>query len=226
MNFKKYFFWLTALAQIIAIIFDIELLDKMSKSALMFGLLVYFWDRTEVQKDVKWVRYTTLAIVFTWIGDIMFVLFVKNFLFFFVGISSYFAAHIFFLFAFWKASFDEKLKFHFSLIPLLAIAYVAVMAYLIVPYLDGVIQVPVSLYALSTLLLVIFAWYRRTQTTAESFIWVILGVILIIISDSVLAINRFSTTIPFAQYVTTICFIGAYWFIINGLMKHFQSLQK
>lgn len=226
MNFKKYIFWVTAFAQIIAILFNIELLDRISKSVLMFSLLVYFWDRTDEHKDAKWVRYTTLAIVFTWIGDIMFVLYIKNFLFFFVGISSYFAAHIFFLLSFWKASYSEKLKFHFSLMPIIAIGYTILMAYLIVPYLDGVIQVPISLYALSTLVLIIFAWYRKAQTKPQSFIWVFVGVILIVISDSVLVINRFSSTIPYAQYVTTICFIVAHWLIINGLIKHFKPVDN
>lgn len=226
MNFKKYLFWLIALAQIIAILFDIELLDRISKSALMFSLLIYFWDQTESQKDSKWVRYTTLAIVFTWIGDIMFLLYVKNFLFFFAGISAYFAAHIFLLFAFSKATFSEKIKFHFSIVPLIALAYTVLMGYLIVPYLDGVIQVPISLYVLSTLFLVIYAWYRKPQTNTESFLWVFLGVILIVISDSVLAINRFSNTVPYAQYITTICFIVAHWLIINGLIKHFKPVEK
>lgn len=226
MNFKKYLFWLIALAQIIAILFDIELLDRVSKSALMFSLLIYFWDRTESQKDIKWVRYTTLAIVFTWIGDIMFVLYIKNFLFFFAGISAYFAAHIFLLFAFVKATFSKKIKFHFSIVPLIALAYTILMGFLIVPYLDGVIQVPVSLYVLSSLTLIIFAWYRKPQTNLDSFLWVIIGVVLIIISDSILAINRFSTTIPYAQYVTTVCFIVAHWLIINGLIKHFKPSVK
>lgn len=226
MNLKKYLFWLTALAQIIAIIFNIELLDRISKSALMFSLLIYFWDQTEGQKDAKWVRYTTLAIVFTWIADIMFVLYLKNFLFFFAGISAYFAAHIFFLFSFWKATYAENLKFQFSIVPLIAVVYTTLMAYLILPYLDGVIQVPIFLYALSTLFLVIFAWYRKPVTNSESFKWVFLGVLLIVISDSVLAINRFSKTIPYAHYVTTLCFILAHWFIINGITKHFKPKEK
>ncbi len=226
MNFKKYFFWLTALAQIIAILFDIELLDRVSKSVLMFSLLVYFWDQTEEHKDTKWARFTTLAIVFTWIGDIMFMLYIKNFLFFFVGISTYIAAHIFFLLAFSKASYSGKLKFNFSLVPLLAIGHIILMAYLILPYLDGVIQVPIALYAFSTLALVVFAWYRKSQTKSDSFIWVFLGVVLIVISDSVLAINRFSNTIPYAQYVTTTCFIVAHWFIITGLIRHFKPVEK
>ncbi len=100
------------------------------------------------------------------------------------------------------------------------------MAYLIVPYLDGVIQVPLSMYTISTLFLVIFAWYRKAYTNSDSFICVLLGVVFIIISDSVLIINRFSKTIPYAQYVTTICFIVAHWLIINGLIKHFKPVDN
>ncbi len=226
MNIKKYLFWLAALAQIIAILFNIELLDRLSKAVLMFSLLVYFWDQTEGQKDAKWVRYTTLAIVFTWIGDIMFILYLKNFLFFFIGLSAYFAGHIFFLFSFRKATYKEKLNFHLSLVPLVALVYASVLAYLIVPYLDGVIQVPLTLYAVSTLCLIAFAWYRKSQTDSNSFTLVFLGVVLILVSDSVLVINRFSQTIPYAQYITTLCFILAHWMIVNGIIKHFKPVKK
>ncbi len=236
MNFKKYFFWLTALAQIIAILFNMELLDRVSKSVLMFSLLVYFWDQTEDQKDTQWVRYTTLAIVFTWIGDIMFVLYLKNFLFFFVGISAYFAAHIFFLFAFWKSTNSGKIILNFSkdllflvisiIVIISALAYTFFITYYTLPHLDGVIQVPISLYILSTLFLFIVSLLRKPHTNSYSFMWVFLGVILIVITNSVLVINRFLYTIPYAQYVTTTCFIVAYWFIITGLIRHFKPVEN
>jgi len=54
----------------------------------------------------------------------------------------------------------------------------------------------------------------------ESFQLVVLGAALFIISDSILAINRFSHTIPFSGVAVMSTYIIAQWLIVNGLLQH------
>ncbi|WP_296618709.1 lysoplasmalogenase [Marivirga sp.] len=226
MNFKAYFYWIVAILEIISLTFEIDILHQICKPLLMIALLIYFWDKSDIRKDEKWVSFVTLALAFSWVGDIMLLFTYKHFLFFFAGLTAFLGAHIVFIIAYRKATFNDKLNFTWSFFPLVVIAYLALMAYLILPYVDSVIQVPITLYALILALMVMIAWYRKNQTTDESFQLVVLGAALFIISDSILAINRFSHTIPYAGVAVMGTYIIAQWLIVNGLLKHRKTKEE
>ncbi|SMG39673.1 Uncharacterized membrane protein YhhN [Marivirga sericea] len=220
MNFKAYFYWIVGILEIISLTFEIDLLHQICKPLLMIALLIYFWEKSDNRKDEKWVSYVTLALAFSWIGDIMLLFTFKHFMFFFAGIGAFLSAHIVFIIAYKKATFKDKLAIKWSVFPFIVVAYLALMAYLILPYIDSVIQVPVTLYALVLALMILVAWFRKGNTTDESFQLVVLGATLFTISDSILAINRFSHTIPFSGVAIMGTYIIAQWLIVNGLLKH------
>jgi uncharacterized membrane protein YhhN len=220
MNFKAYFYWSIAILEVIALTFTIDLLHQICKPLLMIALLIYFWDQSDQRKTEKWVSLVTLGLAFSWVGDIMLLFTFKHFMFFFAGLTAFLAAHIVFIFAYKKATYHDKLNFHWSFFPLVIAAYLALMAYLILPYIDSIIQVPVTIYALVLALTLVVAWYRKNQTNADSFQLVVLGAALFVISDSILAINRFSHTIPYAGVAVMSTYIIAQWLIVNGLLKH------
>ncbi|HET8859702.1 lysoplasmalogenase [Marivirga sp.] len=220
MNAKSYFYWVVAVAEIIALTFEIDILHQIAKPLLMISLLVYFWDKSDTRKNEKWVSFVTLGLVFSWIGDIMLLFTFKHFMFFFAGLSAFLVAHIVFIFAYKKATFKDEFKFKWSFFPFVVLGYVLLMAYLTLPYVDSIIQVPLVFYGLVLCLMILAAWYRKDQTTDESFQFVVLGAALFIISDSILAINRFSHTIPFSGVAIMGTYIIAQWLIVNGLLKH------
>jgi uncharacterized membrane protein YhhN len=226
MNFKGYFYWIVGILDIISLTFEIDILHQICKPLLMIALLIYFWDKSDNRKDEKWVSFVTLALAFSWIGDIMLLFTFKHFLFFFAGLTAFLGAHIVFIIAYRKATFKDQIKFKWSFFPFVVIAYLALMAYLILPYVDSVIQVPITIYALVLALMIMIAWYRKDQTTDESFQLVVLGAALFTISDSVLAINRFSHTIPYAGVAVMGTYIIAQWLIVNGLLKHRKTKEE
>lgn len=226
MNLKAYFYWIIAILEIISLTFEIDVLHQICKPLLMIALLIYFWDKSDNRKDEKWVGFVTLALAFSWIGDIMLLFAFKHFMFFFAGISAFLAAHIVYIIAYRRATFHDQIKFKWSFFPFIVIAYLGLMAYLILPYIDSVIQVPLSLYAIILALMVVVAWFRKNQTTDESFQLVVLGAALFTISDSVLAINRFSHTIPYAGVAVMSTYIIAQWLIVAGLLKHKKKQAK
>lgn len=226
MNFKAYFYWLVAILEIISLTFEIDLLHQICKPLLMIALLIYFWDKSDNRKDEKWISYVTLALAFSWIGDIMLLFTFKHFMFFFAGIGAFLSAHIVYIIAYKKATFKDKLEIKWSIFPFIVIAYLALMAYLILPFVDSVIQVPLSLYAIILAIMILAAWFRKNQTTDESFQLVVLGATLFTISDSILAINRFSHTIPFAGVAIMSTYIIAQWLIVNGLLKHRRTIEN
>ncbi|RUA34404.1 MAG: hypothetical protein DSY77_05360 [Bacteroidetes bacterium] len=220
MNLKLYFYWIVAVVEIISLAFEIDILHQIAKPLLMISLLIYFWDKSDKRKNEKWVSFVTLALVFSWIGDIMLLFTFKHFMFFFAGLSAFLIAHLVFIIAYKKATFKDRLNVKWTFFPLVVLAYILLMAYLTLPYVDSVIQVPLVFYGIVLCLMILAAWYRKGQTTDESFQLVVLGAALFIISDSILAINRFSHTIPFAGVAIMSTYIIAQWLIVNGLLKH------
>ncbi|WKK78063.2 lysoplasmalogenase [Marivirga salinae] len=220
MNPKLYFYWIIAVVEIIALTFEIDILHQIAKPLLMISLLIYFWDKSDIRKNEKWVSFVTLALVFSWIGDIMLLFTFKHFMFFFAGLSAFLITHIVFIIAYKKATYKDKLNIKWSFFPFVVLGFILLMAYLTLPYVDSVIQVPLVVYGIILSLMILAAWFRKGETTDESFQLVVLGAALFIISDSILAINRFSHTIPFAGVAVMGTYIIAQWLIVNGLLKH------
>jgi uncharacterized membrane protein YhhN len=224
MAVKKYLYWIVAVGEIIALAADVSWLHQICKPLLMITLMIYFWDRSDKRKDERWVKYVTLALVFSWIGDIMLLFTDKHFMYFLAGLSGFLAAHVVYLLAYIRATHRNRIQLEDSAVPLLIVEYGIVLLYVILPYLSGVLQVPVLLYSIILMAMGVFAWYRKGETNVESFRWVFFGALLFIVSDSILAINRFSQTIPYASLLVMITYILAQFLIVNGLLKHKQAL--
>jgi len=169
MNFKLYFYWIIAAIEIIALTFEIDILHQIAKPLLMISLLIYFWDKSDSRKNEKWVSFVTLALVFSWIGDIMLLFTFKHFMFFFAGLSAFLIAHLVFIVAYKKATYKDKINFKWSFFPFVVLGYILLMAYLTLPYVDGIIQVPLVIYGIVLCLMILAAWYRKGQTSTKVF---------------------------------------------------------
>jgi uncharacterized membrane protein YhhN len=224
MAFKKYFYWIAAIGEITALYFEIDLLHQICKPLLMVSLMIYFWSESDERKDEKWVKYVTLALAFSWIGDIMLMFTHMSFMLFLAGLSSFLFAHFIFIITYIRATRHNKLAIKFSVIPILMLGYFVLLGTLIVPYVASIIQVPIAVYGLVLLLMASAAWYRKGETSHLSFQWVFIGALMFIISDSLLAINRFSETLPFANIAVMVTYIVAQWLIVKGLLNHNQNI--
>jgi uncharacterized membrane protein YhhN len=220
MNIKKYLYWIVALGEIIALIFEIEILHQICKPLLMVTLLIYFWSESDHRKDEKWVRHVTLALAFSWIGDIMLMFTHLSFMLFLAGLSAFLFAHFIYVIAYIRATQHNKLHLKLSIVPIVVLLYFILMASQIVPYVASIIQAPIAVYGFILFVMASVAWYRKGETNFLSFQWVFVGALLFIVSDSLLAINRFAETLPYANIAVMVTYIGAQWLIVTGLLKH------
>lgn len=222
MDVKKYLFWLVAIGEIASLIFEIDLLHKICKPLLMVALMIYFWSESDHRKDEKWVRHVTLALTFSWIGDIMLMFTHLSFMLFLAGLSAFLCAHFIFIISYIRATRKNKIHVKFSIVPIILLAYFVMLSSIIIPYVAAIIQVPLAIYGLVLFIMASVAWYRKGETTNLSFQWVFIGALIFIVSDSLLAINRFSTTLPFANLAVMVTYIVAQWLIVKGLLMHRQ----
>ncbi|MFQ3213904.1 MAG: putative membrane protein YhhN [Marivirga sp.] len=220
MNIKKYLYWIVALGEIFALIFEVERLHQICKPLLMVTLLVYFWSESDHLKDEKWVRHVTLALAFSWIGDITLMFTHLSFMLFLAGLSAFLVAHIIYVIAYIRATSHNKIQIKFSIVPIVLLLYFILTASQIIPYVASIIQIPIGVYGFTLFVMASVAWYRKGQTNSLSFQWVFVGALLFIVSDSLLAINRFAETLPYANIAVMTTYIAAQWLLVKGLLKH------
>jgi uncharacterized membrane protein YhhN len=84
----------------------------------------------------------------------------------------------------------------------------------------GGLQIPVMIYAVVLMIMVIAAMQRYGKTTAASYGRVLSGAILFMISDSMLAINKFLHPFFMASAAIMITYIAAQYFIVQGILAH------
>jgi uncharacterized membrane protein YhhN len=84
----------------------------------------------------------------------------------------------------------------------------------------GDLRIPVIVYAAVITSMVLVALFRYGRTTSQSFWLVFFGAVCFMISDSVLAINKFLDPISNAGLYIMATYMAAQFLIVQGIIKH------
>ena len=84
----------------------------------------------------------------------------------------------------------------------------------------GDLLVPVLIYALVLLGMGVWAHKRRGATSTASFKLVALGAILFVVSDGLIAVNKFAYPIPAERILIMSIYMTAQYLIVQGLIQH------
>lgn len=145
-----------------------------------------------------------------------------------LGLVSFLLAHVTYILAYRQHRYDSDeglsgvQRFRFSFPFILAGSGLVTVLY---PHL-GDLKVPVMIYALVIVLMVINALFRYGHTTMKSFWLVFVGAILFMISDSLLAFNKFVVPIDGAGFWTMLTYITAQYGIVQGVLLHAVPRRK
>lgn len=168
-------------------------------------------------------RFFWIAMTGCWLGDVL-LLFEASEWFFIFGLLAFLTAHIFLSLLYRRLRHDgdgmlgpQKLRASFPLI-----LWATGLVVILFPKL-GPLQIPVIFYSLVLLVMVLQALFRYGFTSSASFWQVFLGAFLFLVSDSLLALNKFLTPLPQAGLVIMITYVGAIFFIVTGLALHPQK---
>jgi uncharacterized membrane protein YhhN len=83
----------------------------------------------------------------------------------------------------------------------------------------GVLKVPVSIYALTISIMVVMALKGAFSWRDNSKYIVLIGAVFFVTSDSVLAINKFYTSIDLASFWLMLTYLMAQFCITYGIFK-------
>ena len=193
---------------------SISSLNYLAKPALLISLIFFFWKQSfGLEKRIR--TMILLALVFSLLGDILLMFVPQSGNYFIGGLVAFLTAHVFYILVFLKERNPSKNSVFFIG---LMLAYGALLFYLLQDGLGDMI-IPVVLYMLVILSMATTAFLRQDQVVKNNYVFVFIGAILFMISDSILALNKFYQPLPFRNFSIMFTYAFAQLFIVFGLLK-------
>nr|WP_321236830.1 lysoplasmalogenase [uncultured Psychroserpens sp.] len=218
---KKFsaFFTLIVIAELICGSFnELTIYHYITKPAIIGMLLVFFWKHSE-HLDKRLRHLTITALIFSWIGDILLMFVEWHSVLFMFGLIAFLIAHGFYILLFLKHRNTNKNPLGFICLLLI---YAFCLFYLLKDGL-GDLLIPVIVYMAVILAMATTAFLRKGNVQRLSYQFVFLGAILFMMSDSLLALNKFYRPIAYSNVSIILTYALAQYFIIIGLLRLSQA---
>jgi len=161
------------------------------------------------QATLSFYKYMIITgLVFSLAGDVFLMLPSDRFV---AGLVAFLIAHLFYIAAF--VSEISALTW-WSLVPV--VIYGIVIYTILAPSL-GKLKLPVLIYVVVILIMAWLAWERWSQTGQSEALLASVGAVLFVISDTILAINRFRGAFKPARALNLTTYFAAQWLIASSV---------
>lgn len=214
---KKIFlaaFILVSFGELASELVDNNTLHLVCKPLIMVTLTLHYIFATP-QRSVLAIA----AMICSFLGDVL----LMNDAYFIAGLVAFLAAHVFYIFVYRQHQFSgeggtltgvHRVRLAFPVV--LAGSGLVVILYPVL----GDLRIPVLIYAAVITTMTLVAMFRYGRTNAGSFWLVFLGAVCFMISDSVLAINKFLSPLALGGLWIMGTYIVAQFLIVRGLILH------
>jgi uncharacterized membrane protein YhhN len=145
----------------------------------------------------------------------------KNELFFLLGLASFLLAHIFYIIFFHHVRVRESINSNPWFLVIVVIYYAALTSWLS-PFL-GEMKLPVRIYGIVISIMFMLAMHMFVIKNKVAGKWMLFGALLFVISDSVLAINKFYEPFDAAGIIIMLTYGLAQLFIVKGAAEYINS---
>ncbi|MCF8226268.1 MAG: lysoplasmalogenase [Bacteroidales bacterium] len=212
-------FAIIVLAELTGRLIENITLEYLSKPLIMIWITIYFLLNAKKRTFRTGVLF---AFFFSWVGD-MFLMFsdgYDNEMFFYAGVGGFFFAQVSYIMVF-LLNTENNIKGLLLRNPLWIIPFVgygALIYIILYPSLEGIMVPVIPVYAISLIGMSLAALNRRDRVNLESFQLVFTGSVFFVISDSLIAINKFHAEIPRAGFLIMFTYILAQYLIMRGLI--------
>ena len=161
------------------------------------------------------------ALFFSWIGDVLLLFSDKHPLFFISGLVAFLIAHLVYIFLFQNQNKINRTKIYLRFSPIVIIYLLGILSVLWSSLNE--MKIPVTIYAfvISTMLLMSIKSYFEWKKPAN--ILVLFGAVLFVISDSILAINKFYAPVPMSSFLIMSTYLAAQFFIVKSVLINNQA---
>ena len=162
------------------------------------------------------------GLLYSWAGDVALEFTQSNANMFILGLIFFLLAHVMYLSVFITTPGENSIlgKRVYLMIPVILFG----SALVVFLYKDlGDMKIPVIIYAVVILLMLAGAINRIEKVKMKSYLMVLAGAILFVISDSTIAINKFSMPFKASDFVIMATYIAAQYLIITGYIYQYRD---
>lgn len=210
-------------ANLVAVQLNYKIAEYIFKPLSIIWLLAYFiLQLRTVRSNLK--KWIIAALLFSWLGDVLLMLQNDNSLFFLLGLSAFLVAHIFYILFFHFIRVKENVKSRWWLVLIVALYYLILIS-LLSPHL-GDMKLPVRIYAIVISFMFMLAMHMLFITNKNAGLLLMTGALLFVLSDSILAINKFYQSFEIAGIVVMLTYGLAQLFITEGAIRYISSAYK
>lgn len=209
-------FILAMVIQLLCQVYDWPILSMTSKPVLMLALMAYFIFSVDNKQKVWF--YVIMALFFSWLGDVLLMFQTLKSIYFILGLISFLTAHILYLIVFRQTNENHKPKAFTHATGFLLIIFGVLLVMLLWPGL-GTMKIPVIAYTVVIMAMALSALYRK----AEGSSFVLIGAILFVTSDSLLAMNKFGEAFIGAGFWIMSTYILAQYMIVAGMINYLNK---
>ena len=155
------------------------------------------------------------GLIFSMIGDILLMLPVDLFI---AGLVSFLIAQLIYTYA-----FRSGRSFRFRFIPILPFVVYGILIFVILfPWLNGM-AIPVAAYLLVIMVMAWQAWDQWDDKRTRWGLLAFIGALLFVISDTILAVNKFVAPFWAARLLTLTTYYAAQWLISNSVYTGIET---
>jgi uncharacterized membrane protein YhhN len=169
-------------------------------------------------------RIIVSALVFSWIGDISLQLTFLLEDLFLVGLGSFLIAQLLYMIAFIATKGPSIQLREFYLV--LPVALYGVLILWLLWEGLGDMTIPVTIYCTIILAMLAAAINRKGKVNPQSYQLVLFGAILFVLSDSMIAVNRFKQSFELASISIMTSYITAQYLIALGCLRQYKLTLK
>ena len=218
-----FIFLLVLIVHIAGIYAGNEMVERITKPLLVMILAVYFiWNTGSISTGLK--KWILPALFFSWTGDILLMFVADNASFFLAGLVAFLIAHIFYIFFFHAVRVGENIKGKVFLLVLVFIYY-AVLMTVLSPGL-GSMKLPVRIYGVFICFMLMLALHALYSKYRQAGLKMAAGALLFVLSDTVLAINKFYYPFMEAGIIIMITYSAAQLLIVQGAIEYIRETKS
>lgn len=204
------------LMDITGILIQSERLHFIAKPLLIPALLLLMY---VTKNGVKGRTLLMTGLFFSWAGDVLLMFESKHALFFISGLVCFLITHIFYISYFLKIkSGDISLLKKYPVFILLVTGYGFSLVWLLYPHL-GELKLPVMTYAAIICTMLLCSLHVFLKVNKQAAACYLAGAAFFVLSDSLLAINKFYQPFAYAGAFIMITYCAAQYFIVRGYIE-------
>ena len=145
--------------------------------------------------------------------------------YFVVGLVMFLIAHVCYIVAFAKNASQKKFttSLQFKIAIALPFIILSGSVFFILKSSLGALLIPVTIYISVITAMGIFAALRYKKVSPVSFNFILIGAIFFMLSDTLLAFNKFMNPLPLAGFLIMSTYIAAQYLITEGSIEQLKN---